>query len=182
MPHLLSLAAAEDRILTLEDNMVRLRAELFTTKKTRNSFAPLCALPIEILRRILLNTQSSTSAQDVKASRLGLHHFSFNDGWEEVVLTCARIHEVSMSTPELWEHVDLSWTPSRISAYMARAGTINMVLECTQRPWRQKENLARDCFRRSCAANILTAMPELERESPRRLLILHLNRQSTEDF
>jgi hypothetical protein len=73
MPHLPSLAAAEDRIITLEDNIVRLRAELFTTKKTRNSFAPLCALPIEILRWILLNTQSSTCAQDVKASRLGLH-------------------------------------------------------------------------------------------------------------
>jgi hypothetical protein len=139
MPHLLSLAAAEDRILTLEDNMVRLRAELFTTKKTRNSFAPLCALPIEILRWILLNTQISTSAQDVKASRLGLHHFSFNDGWEEVILTCARIHEVSMSTPELWAYVDLSWTSSRISAYMVRAGTINMVLECTQRPWCQRK-------------------------------------------
>jgi hypothetical protein len=87
-----------------------------------------------------------------------------------------------MSTPELWAYVDLSWTSSRISAYMVRAGTVNMVLECTQRPWRQKKNLARDCFCRSCAANILTAMPELTRESPRRLSMLHLNRQSTEEF
>jgi hypothetical protein len=107
-----SMSVSEDVIVALETEIARLQSELVAAKRRRNSFALLCALPSEIIILILSHTQVSKSKQPVEISRAGrcdfLFDFSHNQQWEQAMMASSRIHEIAMSTPELWTYINPS--------------------------------------------------------------------------
>jgi hypothetical protein len=182
-----SMSVSEDVIVALETEIARLQSELVAAKRRRNSFAPLCALPNEIIILILSHIQFSEPKQPVEISKAGrcdfLFDFSHNYQWEQAMMASSRIHEIAMSTPELWTYINLSWSSSKIKRYISHAGNLRLVLD-----WGTTDNsdlsrrhldvrLARACFRKSYAASLVVASPHLTRtnETFQDLLILHLD-------
>jgi hypothetical protein len=125
MPEHDSLASFDARIHDLQQlngdgSNPENNAQLLVLKKERNAMTPLCAVPDEIIVRIL--------AELTVWPYWTSEYFQIDcslpcSDWLVAMLTCFRIRMVAMHTPALWSLIDGSAPPAWITSCMQRAGT-----------------------------------------------------------
>jgi hypothetical protein len=186
-----SVPAMDAYIASLGFEITRLQAQVVAAKKKRNRLTPLCGLPPEILGRIISYTQYTMDPEDPSSSDDHLEDFGYNSAWKDVLLTCAYVYKVGLTTPGLWTHVDLAWSTQKINAHLSRAGAGPLVATWTPSHHREygewlwdqttdtdvtAMDVAAACFRRAGAAwiSLLGSMnedkvgivPVLDHQSP----------------
>jgi hypothetical protein len=100
------------------------RADLWTAHVTmcrrRNArTSPLCALPLELVGRILEHVAPFAHPQD----RLVEWPEEYA-GWERAMLVCAHLRAAALSSPALWAHIPFSCSKPWYALCRARAGTL----------------------------------------------------------
>jgi hypothetical protein len=93
-----TLHEIDARILVLETELTELRAR-------RNTFAPLCQLPVELIVRILKTVQRPANSPD--ANILQLNWEPSNLQWCRFTAVCRYIRTVALEETELWSFIDL---------------------------------------------------------------------------
>jgi hypothetical protein len=93
-----TLYEIDARILVLETELTELRAR-------RNTFAPLCQLPAELIVRILKTVQRPTISPE--ATILQLNWEPSNLQWCRFIAVCRYIRAVALGETELWSFIDL---------------------------------------------------------------------------
>ncbi|KAJ6467938.1 hypothetical protein DFH09DRAFT_1223059 [Mycena vulgaris] len=87
-------------------------------KAKRNSLAPICQLPTELLSRIF-------AIYAVDSGSL------FNLKWTQVMEVCWHWHHVSLAAHSLWSFIDLAWCRRRARLYgqLERSGVVPLTLK-----------------------------------------------------
>jgi hypothetical protein len=93
-----TLHEVDARILVLETELTELRTR-------RNTFAPLCQLPVELIVRILKTVQRPANSPD--ANILQLNWEPSNLQWCRFTAVCRYIRTVALEETELWSFIDL---------------------------------------------------------------------------
>jgi hypothetical protein len=99
MPALLTIDDIDERIRALE-------AELLELRQRRNSFAPICRLPPEILAAVFGHLQHIGEARGRFSTEL-----SVDCAWSRVMLACRHFREVAVQTSTLWSVIDYRQDP-----------------------------------------------------------------------
>jgi hypothetical protein len=183
-PH--NLTAANNKIASIEAQIAQLQTQLVAAKKERNQFTPLYRLPNEIISRILFYVQAPRLRETPSYGHApGLYNFTYDQKWEKAILTCSHIYEISMLTPELWDHVDLSWPLRRLNRHLRRTRAVNLSLQVAKSDHEAHfdETLACACLARSHAAKLwlgdlkahdVQAISRMEIGSAPSMSILHM--------
>jgi hypothetical protein len=103
-----TLYEIDARILVLETELTELRAR-------RNTFAPLCQLPVELIIRILKFVQRPADSPDANIFQLSWE--PFNPHWCRFTAICHYVRTVALQETELWSFIDLQdYSPKSVSA------------------------------------------------------------------
>jgi hypothetical protein len=108
MSSLIAIASLEVRISAIEQLAsngpnLELTSELLTLKRERNAFTPFCAVPDEMIGRILIALMIEPE------NPLGFFETDTvlsSPKWGRAMRVCSRIRTVALHTPQLWSIVD----------------------------------------------------------------------------
>jgi hypothetical protein len=108
MSSLITIASLEARISAIEQlesngPNLELKSKLLMLKRERNAFTPFCAVPDEIVGRILIALMIEPE------NPFGFFEtdaFLSSPKWGRVMRVCSRIRTVALHTPQLWSIVD----------------------------------------------------------------------------
>jgi hypothetical protein len=180
---LITMKVTEAAISAIEMEIAHMQSKLVALKSTRNKFTAICRLPNEILGRILFHMKPKPPTTSVV-----LVDFSPKRAWDQAILSCSHIYQVTISTPELWDHISFTWRSDLINIYLDRSGTLPLTIVWpassmfTRNP-KIDATLACECFRRSSAASFSTVdlspsglalLPPLMKQAAPNLTVLGL--------
>jgi hypothetical protein len=135
-----SLDAIDARILTLEKEPAHL-------KKHRNSLAPFCKLPPELIIRIVRLVQNDSGYVYRSPEQYHLYEaMTYNCKWTRIMLLCRYIRAVVLDARSPWKVVDSRSKPEWIDLCLQRCGNApldNMVC-CAGDPTQLE--VKRDCL------------------------------------
>ncbi|KAJ7119320.1 hypothetical protein C8R43DRAFT_1152306 [Mycena crocata] len=114
----MSGSSREHEMSLLEAEIAWHYAQIAALKAKRNSLAPICNLPNELLCRIF-------TLYAVESDTL------FNLKWSQIMYVCHHWHDLAIATQPLWAYVDLDWGTHHIERFyeqLDRSGAAPLTL------------------------------------------------------
>jgi hypothetical protein len=102
-------------------------ARLLALKSQRNSLIPILNLPLEIIGRIIRQTQL-TGGQELHTHPEFLE-FKINEKWRRIMLVCRLFRAVALTLPELWTFISTQKDADWIHISLERAKSLPLILD-----------------------------------------------------
>jgi hypothetical protein len=85
----------------------------------------LCLLPVELLVQIVSYLQACTLFIEYTGRPTPL---AIYPGWMRITHVCKHLREIALSTPQLWTHADVHWSPDLIALYLQRSMNVSLAV------------------------------------------------------
>jgi hypothetical protein len=167
-----SLTVGSQTLAALDEEIVILESHLLGLKSGRNSLVPILRLPVEVVVKIIRQTQLLELDDPDLDTDAGFLEFRLSHYWRNLMVVCRTLRAIALAVPKLWQFIDASClNVDYLAMATARAKSTPLVLGYTEHSRRDGSTQAHTEYIVKNFPRAYAACLHLEETSPVRTLL-----------